>query len=87
MERIERRLDLIPGTDDACEPTSVGERAHLLEMLDQLVEPQLGLDACLDLAEQMRCVLRGGTPEQAMNITEETGATVWAELASVPQSW
>ena len=44
--------------DDTAEgPVGIGERAQLLELTDQLVEPQLDLETRLALVEQVRQVL------------------------------
>lgn len=87
MAQVEKRLDPTDGADAASEPVSAGERAHLLELVGRLAEPQLGLEVRLDLVEQMCHVLHRETLEQTMNITDETGVTAWAELASVAQVW
>jgi site-specific recombinase XerD len=58
MAHIEKQLDLNPGADNIGEPVHANERVQLLGLLNRLAEPQLSLDARLDLVEQMRCVLR-----------------------------
>jgi site-specific recombinase XerD len=84
MAQIEKRLDLVPEADKLDEPVSVDERLHLLGLVGQLASPELGLDARMDLIEQMRRVLNRETLESALAPVE---VTAWAELAPVEQSW
>lgn len=58
MFHIEKQLDLNAGADNADEPVGANERVQLRGLLNRLAEPQLGLDARLDLNEQMRRVLQ-----------------------------
>jgi len=63
MARIEKQLDPNADHDPVTRanntggPEGPGERARLRALLDRLAEPQLGLDARLELVEQMRRVL------------------------------
>ena len=63
MTRIEKQLDPSGERDRTTEASETGRsvglegRMQLLALLDRLAKPQLGLDARLDLAEQMRRVL------------------------------
>ena len=74
----------MPEADKLDEPVSVDERLHLLGLVGQLASPELGLDARMDLIEQMRRVLNRETLESALAPVE---VTAWAELAPVEQSW
>lgn len=59
MTSIEKRLDLTTETDAASEWVNAClARAQLRELVNRLAEPQLELDARLDLVEQMRRVLQ-----------------------------
>jgi hypothetical protein len=94
MAQIEKRLDLTAGAgvpDNTDDPISAGERARLLELVSQLAEPQLGLNARLNLVEQMRRVLDRAVPEQVEAPTDGNGRgsaalTDLTALASVAQS-
>jgi hypothetical protein len=61
MAQVEQNLELTPGftagDDHPTGPINAAERAHLLELVNRLAEPQLDLDLRLDLVEQMRLVL------------------------------
>jgi site-specific recombinase XerD len=58
MSVIEKQLTLTHEADNTDAPVSANERVQLLGLLNRLAEPQLGLDARLDLIEQMRHLLR-----------------------------
>jgi len=59
MTHIEQRLDLSTETDAASEwVNACWARAQLRELVNRLAEPQLELDARMDLIEQMRRVLQ-----------------------------
>lgn len=66
MTRIEKSLNLTAETGDAGEPLPAEKRAHLLELVGQLAQPQLRLEMRLDLVAQMRHVLNGKTPQPAL---------------------
>jgi len=95
MTRIEKCLTpsagsgLAPtvGTDDADEPVSAGERALLLELVDRLAKPHLGLDVRLNLVAQMRRVLNHERPERVQYLIDGTGTTAQPALVSVAQPW
>ncbi len=59
MAHIEKRLDLSTETDAANEwVNACFVRTQLRELVNRLAEPQLGLEARMDLVEQMRRVLQ-----------------------------
>ena len=61
MDQIERQLNLVPEANDGEKRgTSDDERAQLLALVNRLAEPQLALDARLDLVEQMHRLLQDG---------------------------
>ncbi len=64
MARIETSLNLTAEAD-ASEPlyADLFTRAQLLALANRLAEPQLDVEARLDLVEQMRCMLNGKLPE------------------------
>jgi site-specific recombinase XerD len=88
MAEIEKRLQLGAETDvaddDADDPVSADERTRLLELVDRLAEPQLGLDARLSLVEQMRAVLRRETPQESEADAESDplGESPWSPARS-----
>ncbi len=65
MARVEKSLALTDEAD-AAEPVNGADHVRLLELADRLAEPQLGDDMRLGLIDQMRCVLTGKPPEQAV---------------------
>lgn len=86
MAQIEKCLDLATGadvTDNIGDPISASERIRLLELVSRLAEPQLSLNARLNLVEQMRRVLDHDPPEQVQYLINETGIAVQTALASV----
>jgi integrase len=62
MTRIETSLNLSVEAD-AGEPPSNAKHAHVLELVNRLAAPQLGLETRLDLVAQLRQMLNGKTPE------------------------
>ena len=62
MAQVENRLTL------TIEAGETDGRAYLLQLTDRLAEPQLDLDARLDLVAQMRLALNGQTLELAAPI-------------------
>ena len=89
MARIEGSLEQ-PHTD----PTPVDdhavpddERAYLLDLTNQLAEPQLSVQHRLELVECMRRVL-GATPSSWDDTpTMELASETWIEVASETESW
>ena len=59
MERVEKRLELLGAPDPTSEPLDQGERSQLHDLTVQLAEPELSLEACLEIAAQMRFLLVG----------------------------
>lgn len=68
MARIETCLNLMVGTDDSSASLYVDlfARVRLLELVNRLAEPHLGLEMRLDLVEQMQCLLNGKTLKPAV---------------------
>jgi site-specific recombinase XerD len=64
MTNIEKCLDPSVLVNTDLQMISVNEHAQLLELVSQLAEPQLELDARLNLVEQMRYVITGKTVER-----------------------
>ncbi len=89
MAQIEKSLDpaALDQRVESGQVSAVNERALLLELVSRLAEPQLGLDARLDLVEQMRRVLRHEPPAQLEYPIDGAGAAAYAALAPAAQPW
>lgn len=57
MEAVEQRLQVV-SDEQAPTDTGSGGRAQLLELVEWLAEPQLAVEARLDLVTRMRLLLR-----------------------------
>ena len=88
MAHIEKSLDSAASDQRAApeQAPAADERALLLELTSRLAEPQLGLDARLDLVEQMRHMLNH-EPKQLKYPTDGAGAAARAFLAPAAQPW
>jgi hypothetical protein len=71
MAHIETRLNLASEGGEVGAPLYVDlfARARLMELVNRLAEPQLGVEMRLDLVEQMRCVLNGKMLEPAVALS------------------
>jgi hypothetical protein len=66
MTRIEQAVNL---SAEAGEPPSTAKQTHMLELVNRLAEPQLGVELRLDLVEQLRCVLNGKMLQPAVALS------------------
>lgn len=57
MARVEKRLDLSGSEGERARQSPTVERTRLLELVDRLVEPAVGVELRLDLVAQMRLLL------------------------------
>jgi uncharacterized protein (DUF2336 family) len=79
MARVEQRLDIAPPAapaDEAnsSEPLNGDEREQLLDLAEQLAEPDLSAEVRMDLVDRVRRVLNHNTaPEEGQPIEQENG--------------
>jgi len=57
MGSVEKRLELMGQPEEDEQPVGEPERETLLTLVTQFSLPELNLEICLELAEQMRTVL------------------------------
>ena len=93
MERVEQRLDFAPPEAPADEPNgskplSDGEREQILDLVEQLAEPKLGVEVRLSLVECLRRVLDHRLPAEREPTPNENGRRPRAPpLPSSASSW
>jgi hypothetical protein len=81
MQQIEKSLSLPSTQKDASAPMGESERVQILVLTTQLEQPELNLDARLDIVAQMREVLSGkeATPFEVLT----TPSLSFLEVVSV----
>jgi hypothetical protein len=77
MSRIETRLALAPEPEPEIQPVQEPERAQLLALADQLVQPELSYELRLEIAFQIRGLLNGQVTAQYELQTEVYGRGEW----------
>jgi hypothetical protein len=80
MDRVEQRLQIAPSAAEADDskdgkPLDDHERGQLLDLIDQLADPDLNPEERIDLVERIRQVLNhNGLPEKEEPTEQENGS-------------
>jgi site-specific recombinase XerD len=86
MERIEHRLNLADEPQEERQLVSADERGQILALAERLTEPELSLEARLELVANIRWVLAERQTSQGENCTNENGRGLWEHPSPSPAS-
>jgi site-specific recombinase XerD len=86
MERIEHRLNLADEPQEERQRVSADERGQILALAERLAEPELSLEARLELVALMRWVLVGRETAVGEIAPNENGRGLWEHPPPSPAS-